>query len=660
MGHLDVGSDFDGQGHRRFIRHLLSDMAQLEDALGEDIFETDTRRIGAEQELFLVDDYWQPAPVSVEVLEQLEDDPRFTTELARFNLEANLNPLVFGGNCLSVMEQELRDVVQTVQKAARTQSANVLLAGILPTLRETDMVLDNMTPRKRYFALNEAVRRMRGDHFQVHIKGTDELLLRHDSVMLEACNTSFQLHFQVSPEEFAELYNIAQLVTAPVLAAAVNSPLLFTRKLWAETRIALFQQSIDTRVSQLHLRRIRPRVSFGDSWIQKSVVEVFREDIARFRALLSVEGGNAGVRPRKAGEAPELDALRLHNGTVYRWNRACYGVKEGTPHLRIENRVLPAGPTIQDEMANAAFFFGLMAAWSDETKDIASRLHFDDAKTNFLAAATLGLNAQFRWLDGKAIPAGDLILRDLLPRARDGLLSRGIDAPDVEHYLSIIKDRVKTGQTGALWQIRSMLLMEDQATDAQCTTALTALIFKRQQQGDPVHSWPIESPDEDEMMWFGNYLRVEQLMTTDLYTVSEDEGIELVLNLMDWQKIRHIPVENSEHQLVGLVSYRSLIRLFARSARGGGQDLPGGVRQIMNTELITATPQTATLDAIRLMTENRIGCLPVVRDQKDNHLVGILTERDFMRISRDLVEDELERHRQAAAHTGETETPSDL
>ena len=646
MGHLDVGSDFDGQGHRGFIRHLLSDLAQLEDALRENIFETDIRRIGAEQEMFLVDDYWQPAPVSVEVLDQLEDD-RFTTELARFNLEANLKPLVFGGNCLSVMEQELRNVVQTCQTAARSQNANVLLTGILPTLRETDLALGNMTPRKRYFALNEAVRRMRGDHFQVHIKGTDELLLRHDSVMLEACNTSFQLHFQVSPEEFAQLYNIAQLVTAPVLAAAVNSPLLFTRKLWAETRIALFQQSIDTRVSELHLRKIRPRVSFGDSWIQKSVVEVFREDIARFRALLSVEGGRGEARPRKLGEAPELDALRLHNGTVYRWNRPCYGVNDGKPHLRIENRVLPAGPTIQDEMANAAFFFGLMAAFSDGPEDIASSLHFDDAKTNFLAAATLGLNAQFRWLDDKAIPAGELILNDLVPRARDGLLSRDIDTNDVENYLSIINDRVKTGQTGSLWQTRSVVLMEDHATNAQCTTALTALIFKHQKQGDPVHTWPIEKPDEDEMMSFGNYLRVEQLMTTDLYTVSEDEGIELVLNLMDWQKIRHIPVENSEHQLVGLVSYRSLIRLFAQATRGGGEDLPTGVRQIMNTELITATPETSTLDAVRLMTENRIGCLPVVRDQVDNHLVGILTERDFMRISRELVEDELERHRQS-------------
>ena len=646
MGHLDVGSDFDGQEHRRFIRHLLSDLAQLEDALRENIFETDIRRIGAEQEMFLVDDYWQPAPVSMEVLDQLEDD-RFTTELARFNLEANLKPLVFGGDCLSVMEQELRNVVQTCQLAARSQNANVLLTGILPTLRENDLALDNMTPRKRYFALNEAVRRMRGDHFQVHIKGTDELLLRHDSVMLEACNTSFQLHFQVSPEEFAQLYNIAQLVTAPVLAAAVNSPLLFTRKLWAETRIALFQQSIDTRVSELHLRKIRPRVSFGDSWIQKSVVEVFREDIARFRALLSVEGGSGEARPRKLGEAPELDALRLHNGTVYRWNRPCYGVNDGKPHLRIENRVLPAGPTIQDEMANAAFFFGLMAAFSDGPEDIASCLHFDDAKTNFLAAATLGLNAQFRWLDDKAIPAGELILNDLVPRARDGLLSRDIEPNDVENYLSIINDRVKTGQTGSLWQTRSVVLMEDHATNAQCTTALTALIFKHQKQGDPVHTWPIEKPDEDEMMSFGNYLRVEQLMTTDLYTVSEDEGIELVLNLMDWQKIRHIPVENSEHQLVGLVSYRSLIRLFAQATRGGGEDLPTGVRQIMNTELITATPETSTLDAVRLMTENRIGCLPVVRDQVDNHLVGILTERDFMRISRELVEDELERHRQS-------------
>ncbi|HEX9885862.1 MAG TPA: hypothetical protein VGA70_05215, partial [Longimicrobiales bacterium] len=352
----DVKPDLTPGAIRTFTKALLRDLQALEQMLRQGMIESGVRRIGLEQEMFLVGEDWRPSPVAVEVLELLGDDAPFTTELARFNLEMNVDPQVLVGPCFRTLEREIGVLLDRVRTAASEVGARVCLTGILPTLAKSDLDMDNITPRHRYFALNEALNRMRGgESYRLRIEGTDELNIEHDSVMLEACNTSCQVHLQVSADEFARFYNVAQVVAAPVLASAVNSPLLFGKRLWAETRIALFQQSIDTRGASIDYREVAPRVRFGEGWVRQTVTELFREDIARFRVLLSAPVEGDSVEALARGEIPGLMALQLHNSTVYRWNRPCYGISDGKPHLRIECRVLPSGPTVRDEVANAAF-----------------------------------------------------------------------------------------------------------------------------------------------------------------------------------------------------------------------------------------------------------------------------------------------------------------
>jgi gamma-glutamyl:cysteine ligase YbdK (ATP-grasp superfamily) len=491
MGEHDVSGQLDEHQLRAFSKALLDDVHALDRMLANpDMFESGVRRVGAEQEMFLVDEHMRPAPVSTEVLARAGDD-RLTTELAKFNLEANLAPHVFGGRCLRGLEMELEEVLSVTRAAAEACGARVMLAGILPTLRRSDLGLDNMSPKPRYLALNRAMTELRGGDFHVLVKGVDELEIHHDNVMLESCTTSFQVHFQVAPDEFARLYNLAQAVAAPVLAVAVNSPVLLGQRLWKETRIALFQRSVDSRSKAHQERGHRPRVSFGDAWVRESVLEIFREDIARFRILLATGMDEDPLGELDRGEVPRLSALRLHNGTVYRWNRACYGVADGKAHLRIENRVLPAGPTVIDEIANAAFFFGLMAALADEYGDIDKVMDFDDAKNNFFAAARTGLKAQFTWVGGRTVTAAGLIVDELLPMARAGLEQAGIDSVDVDRYLGVIEDRVSSGGTGAQWMLESLAGMAGEATPDIRERTLTASILEQQRAGAPVHTWSL-------------------------------------------------------------------------------------------------------------------------------------------------------------------------
>jgi len=341
MGSHEIQPLHRSEDLRVFMRCLLADLRALEQMLESGMIEAGVRRIGAEQELVFVDDHARPAPVALEVLEDL-DDPCFTTELARFNLEFNLDPMSFGGLCLSELEGQLDARLDEARAAAARHGAEPILAGILPTLQKSDLTLDNMTPKPRYKALNDTLTRLRGSAYEFRFTGTDELIIKHDSVMLESCNTSFQVHFQVSAEEFPRFYNAAQAVAGPTLAAAVNSPLLFGRRLWKETRIALFQQALDTRAAGLQLQERRPRVSFGSSWVRRCVTEIFQEDIARFRVLLGRAVDEDPLAVLADGRIPPLTALQLHNGTVYRWTRPCYGITDGKPHLRIENRILPS------------------------------------------------------------------------------------------------------------------------------------------------------------------------------------------------------------------------------------------------------------------------------------------------------------------------------
>jgi CBS domain-containing protein len=632
MGEQEVRKNSDNEQQRRFMRRLLDDVRALEQMLDQGIIESGKSRIGAEQELFLIDHTSRPVPKALEVLETI-DDPHFTTELALFNLEFNADPIDLQGRCLSELEQQLNDLLAKAREGAAAHGAEVLLTGILPTLVKPDMTLDNMTPVPRYHALARALQSLRGGEFEFNIEGVDELTLTHDSVMLESCNTSFQVHFQVDPDHFARLYNIAQAVAAPVLASSTNSPLLFGKRLWRETRIALFQQSVDTRAAKSHLRQVQPRVSFGDRWLDNSVLEIFRADIARFRVLLSTEVQEDPFAELAAGRPPTLPALRLHNGTIYRWNRPCYGISDGHPHLRIENRILPSGPTVLDEVANAAYWFGLIRGLADEVGDISRHMDFDVAKENFIAAARQGLDAHLEWPGRRPTPVPALAREVLLPLAHDGLRALGIDGDEADRFLGVVEERIDKAQTGARWALASLAAMKQQGTPGERMASLTQATLSRQKEGLPVARWQ-PARLEEANVWKEHYTQVHHLMSTDLFTVNADEVIDLVASMMDWQHIRYVPVEDDQHRLVGLMTHRILLRLLAQ-----GHDprtTPTSVREVMQKDVITVEPEASTLDAIELMKEHKIGCLPVV---DKGRLVGIITERDFLKIAGKLLEE---------------------
>jgi CBS domain-containing protein/gamma-glutamyl:cysteine ligase YbdK (ATP-grasp superfamily) len=625
MGEHKVEQHVDEKKSQVFMKALLEDLRALAFMLEDGRVESGVTRIGAEQEMFLIDRYLRPAPVSLEVLDEASD-PRLTTEIARFNLEANLTPLELTGNCFSRMEQELEHLLGLARSAAAKQNADILLSGILPTLQKSDLTLDNLTPVARYYELDRGVIRLRGGPLSIHIKGLDELHLTHDNIMMESCNTSFQVHFQSNAKEFANHYNIAQAITAPLLAVAVNSPLLFGQRLWQETRVALFQHSTDERSRQQLARNQPTRVSFGDRWLQNSVVELFHDQITRFRPIMIIEPNENPFHILARGETPSLPALRLHNGTVWRWNRACYGVTDGVPHLRIENRALPSGPTVVDEIANAAFFTGLMAALPHVYGEISTRMSFDDAKMNFFLAARHGLDAQFQWLDGESHSAPALVLDHLLPLARQGLIEAQVAVADVDKYLDIVEERAQSRQTGAAWIMKSLCAMDNSTSKDARQRKLTSTMLANGKKGEPIHRWSIiqeTEPDE----WEDGYRTIGQFMSTDLFTVKPDDLIDLAASVMDWRHIRHVPVEDEDGRLAGLVTHRGLLRILNNGNRAGTDDAPTTVREVMIADPVTVSPATSSLEAIQIMRSNRVGCLPVV---ENDQLVGIVTSYDFL------------------------------
>ncbi len=567
----------------------------------------------------------------MELLEAMGHDS-FTTELAKFNLEANLKPLLFKDKCLSEMEANIQKLLEIVRKAVRDMDGDIVLAGVLPTIRKSDLDISNLTPLPRYRALCNAINKLRGDEYDLRIQGADELLMRFNTPLLEACNTGFQVHLQVNPDDFVNKYNLAQAITGPVLASAVNSPLLFGKRLWSETRIALFHQSVDTRQVGDHLRDSSPRVTFGNQWLKDSILEIYQEDIARYRVILSSEVDEDVEALMNEGKVPELRALQIHNGTVYRWNRPCYGISNGKPHLRIENRVFPSGPTVTDEIANAAFWLGLLNGMDEEYPDIRKVLDFDDAKMNFFAASKLGLDTKFRWTNDSNYTAVDLICKELLPLAKQGLKNVGVDDGDITSYLDIIKERTEVGQTGSYWIIKSYNSLSKSVTREQALTATTNAMIKNQNKGEPAHKWGLAKVDDMEM-WQPSSLLVEEFMTTDLFTVQKDDILELVANLINWRRIRYVPVEDDSKHLVGLVSMRMVFREYNNIIHEEGEG-SNSVDDVMIKNPITIHPEASILEAIDIMDSQRIGCLPVV---KNNRLVGIITEQNYMTITKRLL-----------------------
>lgn len=623
MGQHGVTLTNDPEAIRAFTRAVLEDLEGLERLLELGGIEDDVRRVGLEQEMFLVDTAGRAAPVGPEVLARV-GDPRLTTELARFNLEANLPPRLLGGTFLGDIETELRAVLEDVCAAADPR-ARVLLTGILPSLQRSDLGLHNMTPESRYAQLNEVLSALRGGAFRVTIRGIDALDLTHDCVMLEAANTSLQLHLQVAPDDFARMYNLSQLISAPMLALAANSPVLLARRLWRETRVALFQQATDDRSRAEQNRGRAARVFFGTRWVERSVLEVFQESSARFPAVFGPDVPRTDVDAISADDPPALAALNLHNGTIWRWNRACYGVANKKAHVRIENRVLPAGPTVIDEMANAAFFYGLMQALPEAYGDISRKLDFDDARANFIAGARQGLEATLAWLDGRRVPARTLVLEELLPLARKGLAELDVPHKHISRYLDVIEGRADTAQTGARWALDSITALNDTGTKQHILQRLTLAMLENQQQGQPVHTWKVSTPREfTTVVPETGPHTIRQIMSTDLFTIHPEEALDRAIRIMEWHNIRHMPVETRDGDLVGVVSMAALPPLLIRRRV---DDAPLPVSAAMEPTPPTVHPDTAIEDALSLLLAYRGHCLFVTTEDQ---LVGIVTERDFV------------------------------
>ena len=622
MGEHSVNSAIDLDARAQFIRHLIDDIRALELMLESGMIEDGVTRIGAEQEFCLINENWRPSCKALEVLEEINDS-HFTTELACYNLEINLDPLILEGNCFSNMENRLRNHLTKASDAAAKLNDKVLLTGILPTISKNELELDYMTPIQRYYTLNEMMKKVRGSDFHLHIRGVDELSINHNSVLFEACNTSFQMHLQISPKDFISSYNWAQAISGPVLGICTNSPLLLGRELWSETRIALFRQSIDTRSSSYALKDQQARVNFGDFWAKGNIAEIYKNEIAEFKILISKEIESNSLEELSQGKVPKLSALSLHNGTIYRWNRACYGACGGIPHLRIENRYIPAGPSVADEMANFAFWVGLMKGRPEKFDDMVSAMNFQDARSNFMKAARTGKESIMLW-DDRLISLRDLIIHELLPIAQNGLEKTGIDKDDIDKYLKIIEKRAENF-TGSQWISKNFRDLRKKLKKDDALRAITQSIFEHQQDNKPVHEWkPIDAiPNIRESAEY-----VGSIMSTQLFTANHNDLAELATNVMLWKNIHHMPVEDDLGKLVGLLTWTHMERFRSKV----GRDIHYSVRDIMTTEMITVEPLTPISEAIGLMQQNEIGCLPVIQDE---HLVGIITISDVIALEND-------------------------
>lgn len=430
---------------------------------------------GFELEAWLLDHAGFPNPVNEHFLQRL-NDPWVVPELSRFNVELNAPPVPMGPGVLTAMEASLERTWQRCQDVAHGMDTVLAMVGILPNLRATDLDLKHMSAMKRYVALNREVQRLRGGKpIHIHINGAESLELLRPDVMLEAATTSFQIHLQVPYVQAGRNYNASLICCGPLLAASGNSPILFGRRLWQETRVPLFEQSVEVGghagLADADVRR----VSFGQGYVVDELMELFRENLVLYPVLLPI---------LQEGPLERYPNLRLHNGTIWRWVRPLVGVEEeGGCHVRLEQRVLPSGPTILDMVANAAFHFGLCHALANMFPAPESQLSFVDAKANFYNAARHGLEAKLLWLDGHTYAAKELLIHVCLPLAREGLADFGLPEGEVERYLAVFAQRVRSGQTGAVWQVRN--LAHEQGDAAR----MMANYLENQRTGLPVHEW---------------------------------------------------------------------------------------------------------------------------------------------------------------------------
>src|SRR6476469_9387154 len=419
--------------YREKVRRCLDVFARM---LREARFDADAPMNGLEIELNLVDDLGDPALKNNEALEAIAD-PDFQTELGQFNLEINVPPKQLKDRGFTAFEEGVRASLNHAETQAAKVGAHMVMIGILPTLSAGHMSPASLTANPRYQLLSDPILAARGEDIVIDIGGPERLRTTTDTIVPEAACTSTQLHIQVSPEDFPAYWNASQAVASVQLASGANSPYLLGRELWRVTRIALFEQATDTRSEELKAQGVRPRVWFGERWIT-SIFDLFEENVRYFPALLPIVDDEDPVAVLDAGRTPGLSELRLHNGTIYRWNRPVYDVVEGVPHLRVENRVLPAGPTVADTMANAAFYFGLVRRLAEQERPLWSQMSFSAAEENFHVAAKQGIDANVYWPGLGQVPATELVVRRLLPMARVGLDAWGVQPDESDRLLGMI------------------------------------------------------------------------------------------------------------------------------------------------------------------------------------------------------------------------------
>ena len=620
MGSLSVKAIESAQERVNFEKNLINDIRAFEYMLNHNLFEDNIARVGAEQEICLVDDKYRPSLNALDILEKI-DDPHYTNELALFNLEINLDPFELTADCFSKIKDQLLTLLKKGNTAAKKYfNDQFILTGILPTLEKKDLVFENITPYERYRTLNDIIKNIRGDEFKLHIRGLDELIVSHNSILFEACNTSFQVHLQVSPKEAIDKFNWAQAISGPMLSVMTNSPMLFGKELWSETRIALFRQSIDQRNNTHILREQKPRVSFGQNWIKNSILEIFTDDISRYAPMLTTDFDENSMESLVNCKMPKLKALNLHNGTLYKWNRLCYGVHNNVAHLRIENRYIPSGPSVEDEIANAMLWVGVMNGMPEKFRNIWEIASFNEARVNFLNAARTGIDTYFNWF-GQGISARKLARNKLIPMARKGLLKAKIDESDINHYLHIIEKRIENNSTGSKWIKNSKDLLRKECSVHETNLIITKSIIDNQGSGLPVSDWLPITDSKNELI--EKYNKLYKVMSTELFVVNENDLVDLAAQIMEWKNIHHLPVVNDSNKLVGIIIRSQLCNEHLT------QDTLA--KDIMIKEFISAHPETLLKEAVSKLKENKTSCLPVIEDEI---LVGIFTNNDLLRIER--------------------------
>lgn len=617
MGDFNVRKIATAKDRSLMYQKALNDIDTFEKMLKKGVFDNGNPKIGAEQELCIVDKHYNPATSALQLLNMIRDK-HYTNELALFNLEINLDPLPLSGGCFSEMEGELLRLLIKGCEIAHHHDAHILMAGILPTLKYRHLQFEYMTPIQRYKTISQTLSELRGSHFEIHLQGVDEIIMSLGSVLFEACNTSFQLHLQIAPSEFVDKYNWAQMIAGPVLSACVNSPILFGNELWAETRIALFKQSLDTRSAEKLLRHQLPRVYFGSDWLHNSPAELWKNDLIRFPLLVTSDDFEDAKTVFENGQIPNLRAIRLHNGTTYTWNRMCYGDDKQKPHLRIECRYLPSGPTIVDEIANFAFWIGLMNCEPPNGAEFWKNVDFKYAKNNFIKAARTGLDTVFQWF-GQNIPAKNLILETLLPMAKEGLRKQNVSENDIEYYLSVFEKRVQNEVTGASWTVHNFRNLSKKYGQVIAEKEITRQMLAYQKENRPLHEW--QNIDINNCLSNSYLPTIEQQMTQDIFCIHENDSLELVEKILQWKNIHHLPIEDYNGNLVGMITDKIM-----QKTKKENPTLDGYARDIMTTDLLTIEADATVEAAIETMKKHDLTYLPVVFNHK---LVGIFTENDL-------------------------------